>query len=101
MSGRLVQPDYGRGVWGSLARRVDPFVDPVIGVVAAGLALSSLLTTDVTAVDPRLHESNWVAAVATVVAAGSLAWRRRRPAASYAVFVAGALVISATFHYTG
>ena len=85
----------------SLARRVDPFLDPAIGIVAAGLALASLLTTDVDAIDPRLHEPNLLAAVATVVAAGSLAWRRSRPVASFAVFVVGALVVSGTFHYIG
>jgi signal transduction histidine kinase len=39
--------------------------------------------------------------VATVVAAGSLAWRRSRPRASYGVFMAGALVVSSSFHYIG
>ncbi len=63
--------------------------------------MGSLLTTDVDTIDPRLHEPNLLAAVATVVAAGSLAWRRRRPVASYAVFVAGALVVSGSFHYVG
>ena len=82
-------------------RRLDPFLDPLIAVVAVGLALASLLTTDVAAIDPRLHDADLLAAVATVVAAGSLAWRRRRPMASYAVFVAGALVVSGTFHYIG
>ncbi len=82
-------------------RRLDPFLDPLIAVVAASLALASLLTTDVDAIDPRLHDPDLLSAVATVVAAGSLAWRRRRPMASYAVFVAGALVVSGTFHYIG
>ena len=82
-------------------RRLDPFLDPLIAVVAVGLALASLLTTDVDTIDPRLHDADLLAAVATVVAAGSLAWRRRRPMASYAVFVAGALVVSGTFHYIG
>ena len=68
-------------MWESMARRVDPFLDPVIGVVAAGLALASLLTVDMDALDPRLHEPDLLAAVATVLAAGSLAWRRTRPAA--------------------
>ena len=82
-------------------RRLDPFVDPLIAVVAVGFALTSLLTTDVDSIDPRLHEPNLLAAAATVMAAGSLAWRRRRPVASYAVFVAGALVVSGSFHYIG
>jgi signal transduction histidine kinase len=86
---------------GSIARRIDPFLDPVIGLLAATLALTSLLTTDVDTIDPRLHDANLLAAAATVVAAGSLAWRRTRPAESYAAFVLGALVVSGTFHYIG
>ena len=81
--------------------RLDPFLDPAIGVVAAALALASLLDADMGALDPRLHEPDVLSAVATVVAAGSLAWRRRRPRASYAVFLAGALVVSGSFHYIG
>lgn len=52
-------------------------------------------------VDPRLHDPDVLASIATVVAAGSLAWRRTRPVASYAVFVAGALVVTVSFHYIG
>jgi signal transduction histidine kinase len=95
------EPDHRRRGLGSLARRLDPFLDPVIGVLAAGMALVSLLTTQVNAIDPRLHEPDALAAVATVVAAGSLAWRRKRPVTSYAVFVGGCLVVSGTFHYIG
>jgi signal transduction histidine kinase len=101
MSVEPAAPAYRRRPWGSLARRLEPLVDPLIGVTAAGLALTSLLRTDVDTIDPRLHEPNLLAAVATVVAAGSLAWRRSHPVASYAVFVAGALVVSGTFHYIG
>jgi signal transduction histidine kinase len=101
MTAELAKPDNERGWWGSLARRLDPLLDPVIGVLAAGMALASLLTTQVDAIDPRLHEPDVLAAVATVVAAGSLAWRRKRPVPSYAVFVGGSLVVSATFHYIG
>lgn len=82
-----------------LGRRLDPFLDPVIGVVAAVLAVAAFVSTDVATVDPRLHEPDALATVATAVAAGSLAWRRTRPRASYAVFLAGAFVVSATFHY--
>ncbi len=101
MSAEPTAPSYERSAWGRLARRVDPYLDPPIGVAAAALALASLLATDADAVDPRLHEPDVLAAVATVVAAGSLAWRRKRPLASYAVFVAGAVVVSGSFHYIG
>jgi signal transduction histidine kinase len=101
MSAEPAAPAYGRSTWGAVARRLDPFLDPVIGVVAAGLSLASLLRIDMDAVDPRLHEPDLLAAVATVVAAGSLAWRRKRPALSYGVFVAGSFVVSGSFHYIG
>ncbi len=84
-----------------MVRRVDPFVDAVVAILAVVLALASLLTTDVNTVDPRLHEPNVLSTLATAVAAGSLAWRRTRPVASYAVFLVGALVVSGTFHYIG
>ena len=84
-----------------LASALDPFLDPAIGLVAIGLALTTLLRTDVEQIDPRLHEANALAVAATIVAAASLAWRRSHPVASYAVFVGGALVVSASFHYIG
>jgi signal transduction histidine kinase len=99
MSPQPAAPAYRRNVWGTLARRLDPFLDPAIGVLAAVLALASFLTTDIGSIDPRLHEPNVVAAVATVVAAGALAWRRTRPRASYGVFLLGALVVSGSYHY--
>src|SRR3954451_10515611 len=91
------RPDVRRA-W---VRRARPWVDPVLAVVAAALALTSSLGTDVGAIDPRLHEPDLLAVVPTVVAAGSLAWRRTRPVASYAVFLAGVLVVVGTSHYIG
>lgn len=87
--------------WGALARRLDPFLDPAIGVLAAALALTSFLSADIATIDPRLREPDVVGAVATVVAAGSLAWRRTRPRVAYGVFLAGSMVVSGTFHYIG
>ena len=69
----------------SLGRRLDPWLDPALGVVAAVLALAAFFNADITAIDPRLHRPDLLGAVATGVAAGSLAWRRTRPRASYAV----------------
>jgi signal transduction histidine kinase len=88
-------------VWTVASRRLAPYLDPVLGGVAVVLAVTSLLASDVDAIDPRLHEPDALAVVATAVAAGSLAWRRLRPVASYAVFVAGALVVSLSLHYIG
>lgn len=83
------------------SRRLSPYLDPAIAIVAAGAALSSLLATDLATLDPRLEAPDVVSAVATVVAAGALAWRRSRPWASYAVMVLGSLVVSLTGHYIG
>src|SRR4051812_32416710 len=87
--------------WAEASRRLAPYLDPAIAVVATALALTSLFGTDPASIDPRLKEPDVVSAVATAAAAGALAWRRSRPLASYAVFVAGALVVSGTFHYIG
>ncbi|WP_457207530.1 sensor histidine kinase [Nocardioides sp. P5_C9_2] len=101
MGAESAAPAFRGSGGNSLWRRLDHWLDPVIGIVAAALALTSLLTTDVAEIDPRLHEPDLLAAVATVVAAGALAWRRTRPRASYAVFLVGAMVVSGTFHYIG
>src|SRR3954451_18952617 len=87
--------------WAEASRRLSPYLDPAIGIVSAAAALTSLLATDYAALDPRLNNPDLVSAVATVAAAGALAWRRSRPVASYAVFVGGAVVVSGTFHYIG
>ena len=97
----LVAPADRRRGWGALARRLDPFVDPAIAVLAVALALASLLSADVGTIDSRLRPPDVLAAVATVVAAGSLAWRRTRPRLSYGVFLAGAVVVSGSYHYIG
>ncbi len=87
--------------WAEASRRLSPYLDPAIGIAAAALALASLLTTDPGSIDSRLEDPDIVSAVATVAAAGALAWRRSRPVASYAVMVIGSLVVSLTGHYIG
>jgi signal transduction histidine kinase len=87
--------------WAEASRRLSPYLDPAIGIGAAVLALVSLLTTDPGSIDSRLEDPDIVSAVATVAAAGALAWRRSRPAASYAVMVVGSLVVTLTGHYIG
>jgi signal transduction histidine kinase len=83
------------------SRRLSPYLDPAIGIVAAAVALGRLLVSDPGSIDSRLEDPDVVSVVATVAAAGALAWRRSRPAASYAVMLAGSLVVSLTDHYTG
>jgi signal transduction histidine kinase len=87
--------------WAEASRRLSPYLDPAIGIVAAALALGSLLTTDPGSIDSRLEDPNVVSTVATVAAAGALAWRRSRPVASYAVMVVGSLVVTLSGHYIG
>ncbi len=87
--------------WEVASRRLAPYLDPAVAVIAVGLALGSHLATEVTSIDARLHAPDLLSAAATVAAPGALAWRRSHPASSYAVMVAGCLVVSSTFHYIG
>ena len=90
-----------RSGWTVASRRLAPFLDPAIGLTAAVLSLVALLTADPVAIDPRLQDPDAVAVIATVVAAGALAWRRSRPVPSFAAMVAGCLVVSLSDHYIG
>jgi signal transduction histidine kinase len=92
---------YGPTVWSVLSRRLAPWLDPVLGVLAAAAALVSLLGTEPATIDPRLDPPNALAVVATAVAGLSLVWRRSRPTASYVVFMTGCLVVSLSGHYIG
>jgi signal transduction histidine kinase len=101
MTARAAEPSYDDGGWARLSRRFSPYLDPALGIVAAALAVTSLVTTDVEAIDPRLESADVVSVVATVAAGLSLAWRRTRPVTSFVVFVTGCLVVSLTGHYIG
>ncbi len=81
--------------------RLDRILDPLIAAAAVALAVTVLVASDIRSTDPRLHEADLLSLVATVVAAGSLAWRRTRPVLSYVVFMSGCLVVSGSFHYIG
>jgi signal transduction histidine kinase len=85
----------------AVGRRLSPWLDPVLGVLAAGLAVSSLLAKDLATIDPRLHEPDTFAVLATATAGLSLAWRRTRPVPSYAAFLLCSLAVSASSHYIG
>ncbi|WP_051551405.1 sensor histidine kinase [Nocardioides sp. URHA0020] len=90
-----------RSGWTVASRRLEPYLDPAVGVLAAGLALTSLLAADPGSIDQRLEDPDVIAVVATVAAGGALAWRRSRPVPSYAVMLAGCLVVSLSDHYIG
>ena len=100
MTGRAAEPSLGGG-WAALSRRFSPYLDLALGIVAAAFAVTSLLTTDVAAIDPRLHEPDVVSVAATLAAGLALIWRRTRPVTSFVVFVAGCLVVTLTGHYIG
>ena len=101
MTVRATEGPYDGGAWSAMSRRLAPYLDLALGVVAAGLSVASLLTTDVAEIDPRLQPTDVVSVVATLVAGLSLIWRRTRPVTSFCVFVAGCLVVTLTDHYIG
>jgi signal transduction histidine kinase len=82
------------------ARQAPGWVDAVVAVVAAVLAVTALLTADLPAVDPGLREADpWVAAVTAAGALG-IGLRRRQPLAGLLLVGAAATVVSATGYYT-
>jgi signal transduction histidine kinase len=101
MTGRAAEPSLDGGGWAALSRRFSPYLDLVLGSVAAALAVTSLMTTDVAAIDPRLQAADPLSVAATLMSGISLAWRRTRPVTAFVVFVAGCLVVSLTGHYIG
>ncbi len=101
MSARSATLTGRRSRWTVASRPLASYLDPAIGVSAAVSALVSLLEADSAAIDPRLADPNAIAVVATVAAAGALAWRRSRPVTSFAVMFTGCLVVSLSDHYIG
>jgi len=101
MTGRTVEPSYDIGAWAALSRRFSPYLDLTIGVAAAALSVTSLLTADVAAIDPRLEPADPLSVAATVAAGLSLIWRRTHPVVSFTVFTAGCLVVTLTDHFIG
>jgi signal transduction histidine kinase len=82
------------------ARQAPGWVDAVLAAVAAVVAVAALLTADLAAVDPELHEPRpWVVAVTALGALG-VGLRRRQPLAGLLVLGAAATVVSATGYYT-
>ena len=94
----VVDESYSTGVWAALTRRLSPYLDITLGLAAAAVSVTSLLSTDVASIDSRLEPGDPLSVAATFVAGLSLVWRRSRPAASFAVFVASSLVVTLTDH---
>ena len=101
MTGHVAERSYDVGTWATLSRRLSPYLDIAIALVATVMSVLSLVSTDVATIDPRLEPPNAVAVIATAIAGLSLIWRRTRPMASFAVFTAGCLVVTLTDHYIG
>ena len=68
MSGKAAGPSSEGHGWTGLVRRLSPFLDVALGIVAAVLSVVSLVSTDVAEVDPRLQPWNVLSVVATLVA---------------------------------
>jgi signal transduction histidine kinase len=101
MTGRVPEQSYDVGAWAALTRRLSPYLDVTIGLAAAVMSVTSLLSTDVASIDPRLEPGDPLSVAATFVAGLSLAWRRSRPVTSFAVFISCCLVVTLTDHYIG
>ena len=101
MTGHVAERSYDVGTWATLSRRLSPYLDVAIALVATVMSVLSLVSTDVAAIDPRLEPADPVAVIATAIAGLSLAWRRTRPVAAFAVFTVGCLVVTLTDHYIG
>ena len=82
------------------ARRAPAWVDAVAGVVAAAVAVTVLLTSDLPAIDDRLREPTiWTAAITGLGALG-IGLRRRQPLLGVLLVGGAATVVSATGYYT-
>ena len=101
MTGHPAAGSYDVGTWATLSRRLSPYLDITIALVATVLSVLSVVSTDVATIDPRLESADPVAIIATAVAALSLVWRRTRPMLSFGIFTAGCLVVTLTDHYIG
>jgi signal transduction histidine kinase len=82
-------------------RRAPGWIDPVLGVLAAVLAVAVLLSADISAIDPALHRATAVAVVATAVGAAGTGWRRRHPVFGLALVAGAAVVVSGSWYFTG
>jgi signal transduction histidine kinase len=82
-------------------RRAPGWVDPVLAVLAAALAVTVLVSADIAAIDPALRPATAIAVGATAVGAAGTAWRRRNPLLGLAMVTGAAIIVSAGWHFTG
>lgn len=101
MTGQVAPQPHDVEAWATLTRRLSPYLDLTIGLVAASLSVASLLSSDIASIDSRLEPADPWSVTATLVAGLSLIWRRSRPATSFACFFACCLAVTLTGHYIG
>ena len=82
-------------------RRAPGWVDALLAVLAAALAVTVLVSADVAAIDPRLHPASATAVVISAVGAAGLGLRRRLPLLGLGLVAVAALVVSGSWHFTG
>jgi signal transduction histidine kinase len=82
-------------------RRAPGWVDAVLALLAAVLAVAVLLSADLAVIDPRLHPASVLAVAITAVGAAGAGLRRRQPLLGLALVVVAAVVVSAGFFFTG
>jgi hypothetical protein len=68
MTGHLAERSYDVGTWATLSRRLSPYLDVTIALVAAVMSVLSLVSTDVETIDPRLEPLHAVTVIATTIA---------------------------------
>ena len=82
-------------------RRAPEWVDGVLGLLAAVLAVAVLLSADSTAIDPELHPPSITVVAVTAIGAAGATWRRRHPVLGLIAVAAAAGAVSVTWHFTG
>jgi signal transduction histidine kinase len=82
-------------------RRAPDWVDPALGGLAAVLAVTVLVSADLSTIDPELRPASVLAVAATAVGAAGAGLRRRRPLPGLVLVAVAAFVVSAGSYFTG
>jgi signal transduction histidine kinase len=82
-------------------RPAPAWTDPVLAALTAVLAVTVLVTADLSAIDPALHPASPLTVLATAVGAAGIGLRRRMPLLGLALVAGAAMVVAGTWHFTG
>jgi signal transduction histidine kinase len=82
-------------------RRAPGWVDAVLAVLAAVLAVAVLRSADLASIDPDLRPAPALAVGLTAVGAAGIGLRRRQPLLGLALVTGAAIVVSAGSYFTG